>query len=45
MHNEKFNYIKFWCDLNVIIRIYHLINICGKRLSSNLTIQLQYLTV
>ena len=21
MHNEKFNYIKFWCDLNVIIRI------------------------
>jgi hypothetical protein len=21
IHNEKFNYIKFWCDLNVIIRI------------------------
>jgi hypothetical protein len=21
MHNEKFNYIKFGCDLNVIIRI------------------------
>ena len=21
MHNEKFNYIQFWCDLNIIIRI------------------------
>ena len=21
IHNEKFNYIKFWCDLNIIIRI------------------------
>ena len=21
MHNEIFNYIKFWCDLNIIIRI------------------------
>jgi hypothetical protein len=21
LNNEKFNYIKFWCDLNVIIRI------------------------
>jgi hypothetical protein len=21
IHNEKFNYIKFWCDLNVIIKI------------------------
>ena len=21
MHNEKFNYIKFWCDLNMIIII------------------------
>ena len=21
IHNEKFNYIKFWCDLNGIIRI------------------------
>ena len=21
IHQEKFNYIKFWCDLNVIIRI------------------------
>ena len=20
-HNEKFNYIKFWCGLNIIIRI------------------------
>jgi hypothetical protein len=21
IHNEKFNYIKFWCDLNIVIRI------------------------
>ena len=21
IHNEKFNHIKFWCDLNVIVRI------------------------
>ena len=21
IHNDKFNYNKFWCDLNVIIRI------------------------
>ena len=21
IHNEKFNYVRFWCDLNVIIRI------------------------
>jgi hypothetical protein len=21
IHNEKFNYIKFWCDLDIIIRI------------------------
>jgi hypothetical protein len=25
IHNEKFNYIKFWCDLNVIIRIEYIL--------------------